>query len=76
MRLTLEGSRHFYQGTSVWETAVYHSFLKFQYTQLGPCDVHEITFDLRADPETSQVNMDWYKERMGTSGSLRPSSHP
>lgn len=32
--------------------------------------------DLCADPETSRVNMNWYKERMGTSGSLRSSPRP
>lgn len=52
-----------------WGTAVYHSPLKFQYAQLGP-------FDVCADPETSRVNMNWYKEGTGTSGSLRPSPHP
>lgn len=33
-------------------------------------------FDACADPETSRANMNWYKERTGTSGSLRPSPHP
>lgn len=31
---------------------------------------------LRADPERCRANMNWYKERTGTSGSLRPSPHP
>lgn len=34
-----------------------------------------VQLHLHADPETSRVNMNRYKERMGTNGSLRPSPH-